>query len=453
MKLLSDSQPRIESFSELRVLVMGLGRFGGGVGVTRWLAGQGASVTVADQASADSLRDSLAEISDLSVELRFGPHQESDLDRIDLVIVNPAVKKSSSNFFQLIKKRGTPWTTEMNLFCERCPAPMYAVTGTFGKSTTCAMLAKVLQDGGREAGIERVHLGGNIGRSLLSELSEIRCGDAVVLEMSNAQLEDIPLVAWSPRFAVITNLHPHHLDRYESSDDYFHAKFNLLRSGQGLQATIIGELHPRAEELLRASTAKSANRVVRIATAEPPIELTIPGDHNQQNAACVWTTAREIGISDASIRESLRTFRGLEHRLEFVRNMNGVSYYNDSKSTAPTATIVALRALAHDRRIICIIGGQRKDAPLAECAMVLNECCRATVCMGESGPDFASAVRTYAPAADVLECNALPEAVDRGRSIAQPGDIVLFSPGAPSFDQYVNFTERGRHFVELVHQL
>src|SRR5262249_46516706 len=158
------------------------------------------------------------------------------------------------------------------------------------------------------------------------------------------------------------------------------------------------------------------------------------------------------GISDRVIRESLKSFRGLEHRLEFVRNLNGVAYYNDSKSTAPTATVVAIQALVDDattdknsdRRIICIVGGQRKDASLAEVANALTENCRVVICTGESGPDFTNALHALHAVVEIITCAELADAIEHARKVSRSGDAVLFSPGAPSFDQYVNFTERGK---------
>jgi len=460
-----------------RVLVVGLGRFGGGVGVTRWLVAQGAKVTVTDQAAHQSLTESVEAIADLPVALHLGTHDEHDLDSTDLVIVNPAVNKSTSDFFQALVRRGIPWTTEMNLFCERCPATVIGVTGSYGKSTTCAMLAEVFEAARRAGAVSfrAVHLGGNIGRSLLSELDVMDERDLVVLEMSNAQLEDQPRINWAPDVAVITNLFPHHLDRYGSFAGYVQAKLNIVRDPTGRSPVIVGELHPEAEPLLTAALEERVyqpmkiDRRVPVVPADPPVELRVPGRHNQMNAACVLTVCRVIMGRDESVaRKALAQFRGLPHRLEHVRNLKGVDYYNDSKSTAPAATIIALEAIADSpeprisgcvespRKIVTIVGGQRKEVSLSECATTLARYCRVVICMGESGADFAQAVQRLGAGfrpPKIHAVAALPEAVRLAHAEAKPGDVVLFSPGAPSFDQYANFTERGAHFSELVQAL
>ncbi len=442
---------------------MGLGRFGGGVGVTRWLVSEGAIVTVTDQADPESLRESIAALEDFEVSWRLGGHDQRDLDVAELVVVNPAVPKRTSSFFAEVVRRQVPWTTEMNLFCERCPAAVVGVTGSYGKSTTCAMLAEVFEAArtAHRLGFRAVHLGGNIGRSLLTELQDIHESDLVVLEMSNAQLEDLPRIQWAPDLAVITNLFPHHLDRYNSFEEYVQAKLNIVHNPGRATPVVVGELHPQAEPLLEAALNEhfGSHRRVGIEPADPPVELRIPGRHNQANAACVLTVAHVMGLDETLVRQALGSFPGLPHRLEFVRTLNGVDYINDSKSTAPAATVVALEALR--RPTIAIVGGQKKEVDLTECAKAMSHWCRLVIATGQSGPDFAHALRPPEPSqpasrpghprrVDVYVVRNAAEAVSRAAELARPGEVVLFSPGAPSFDQYDNFTHRGRHFVELV---
>jgi len=457
----------IANFADARVLVIGLGRFGGGAGVTRWLAEQGARVTVTDQADATSLAESVHELDGLGVTFHLGGHDLADLDGCDLAIVNPAVNKSRSEFFQALFKRGIPWTTELNLFCERCPAPVVGVTGSFGKSTTCAMLAEVLSAWHRSgsAPFSGVHLGGNIGRSLLNDLSLIQPSDVVVLEISNAQLEDVPRIGWAPDVAVITNIHPHHLDRYDGFDSYIAAKLNILgvspevsrgcpwlAHGRGDRPSevIVGDLHPLAESALTGRLGGRSVRVTSVAPFDPPLALRVPGRHNQINAACAASVCQRLRVDAKLARDSLAQYRGLPHRLEFVRSIKGVDFYNDSKSTAPSATIVALESF--DQRVVAIVGGQRKgDVGYDDCARVLAQRCRAVVCTGECGPDFARALAAHGVTCQCF--GTLPDAIGAARSLAGPGDVVLFSPGAPSFDEYTNFTARGRRFAEIVLRL
>ncbi|MGB2986451.1 MAG: UDP-N-acetylmuramoyl-L-alanine--D-glutamate ligase [Phycisphaerae bacterium] len=443
------------SLAGFRVLVVGLGRFGGGVGVTRWLAAQGAVVTVTDQAPRETLAESVQAVADLDLSLHLGGHDPGDLDEIDLAVVNPAVDKTHSELFQAIVLRGIPWTTEMNLFCERCPAPVIGVTGTYGKSTTCVMLAEALEACRRHRGVEYtgVHLGGNIGRSLLTELDSIRPTDLVVLEMSMAQLEDLPRIRWAPSVAAITCLSPHHLDRYGTHTKYVAAKLNIAGGPQNTSKIIVGDIDPEAEAVLRRA-APDAARLMRVARPDPSVALLVPGDHNQANAACVLTVCQHLGLDEAAVREALRSFKGLPHRLEHVRTLDGVEYYNDSKSTSPATTISAVESL--HRPIVAIVGGQDKGVSLTDCAAALVRACRLVICAGESGPSYTRAIRKAEGATHrviVREVDGLEAAVELARSEARRGDAVLFSPGAPSFDAYANFADRGRHFVDAVNAL
>jgi UDP-N-acetylmuramoylalanine--D-glutamate ligase len=452
-------------FEGLRVLVVGLGRFGGGVGVTRWLASQGADVTVTDQADAASLANSVQAVADLDVRLHLGGHDPADLDAADLVVINPAVNKTRSPLFQAVASRGITWTTETNLFCERCTAQIIGITGSFGKSTICAMLADALDAGRRTGNVKYtgVHLGGNIGRSLLPEIDLIRPTDLVVLEMSDAQLADLPHIGWAPATAVISNLHPHHLDRYDSFADYVTTKLNIIgpsdrKARKSMpnhsHCLFVGVLEAVAEAILQRRIDRSGIRLIRIRDPEAPLSLSIPGEHNQANAECAFTVCREFGVDEVAVRQALRSFRGLPHRLEHVRTVESAHYYNDSKSTSPAATIKAVQAFPEP--IVIIVGGQAKPVSLTACSQVLARRCRTVICMGESGPTFAQEVRetpVMEGRGSVVEVSSLKDAVRAAFTEARPGDTILFSPGAPSFDAHANYEARGRCFVALVEEL
>ena len=449
------------NFAGLRVLVMGLGRFGGGVGVTQWLAAQGAVVTVSDQADRGSLSKSLDLLAELDVTLHLGGHDPGDLNGVDWVVVNPAVHKARSAFFQEVVRRNVPWTTETNLFCRRCRARIIGVTGSYGKSTTCAMLADALRAGLRAGAVDYtgVHLGGNIGRSLLNDLPGILSGDLVVLELSNAQLEDLPRIGWAPPIAVITNLWPHHRDRYDGFAAYVDAKLNIVRDLSGQNIVIAGDLDREAEGMLRVAMGDRFVRLLRVEAPSTTVELHVPGAHNQANAACVLTVCRHLGLDREVVREALRSFGGLLHRLEYVRTIEGVDYYNDSKSTSPDATIAALRSF--DRPVVAIIGGQqRREVPWTALAKVLAGSCRTVICTGQSSAWLAQMIRKQIGDSDesghrvsIHETGTPADAVRIARSCSRPGDVVLFSPGAPSFDAFANYADRGSHFVNLIHAL
>lgn len=449
------------SFDGLRVLVMGLGRFGGGVGVTQWLAAQGAFVTVSDQANPESLSKSLDALAELDVTLHLGGHDPGDLNGVDWVIVNPAVHKTRSTFFQEVVRRKVPWTTETNLFCRNCRGRIIGVTGSYGKSTTCAMLADALRAGLRAGDVHYtgVHLGGNIGRSLLNDLPGIRSEDLVVLELSNAQLEDLPRIGWAPPIAVITNLWPHHRNRYDGFAAYVDAKLNIVRHPSGDNIVIAGDLDPEADGMLRVVLGDRFVELLRVEAPSRPVQLKVPGAHNQANAACVLAVCRHLGLDREVVREALRSFGGLPHRLEYVRTIEEVDYYNDSKSTSPDATIAALKSF--DRPVVAILGGkQQSEVPWTALTEVLADSCRAVICTGQSSDWLAKMIRKQMGDSDeplhrvsIHETESPADAVLIARSCSRPGDVVLFSPGAPSFDAFANYADRGDHFVKLIHAL
>lgn len=449
------SPDRLPSLAGLPVLVVGLGRFGGGVGVARWLAGQGARVTVTDRANPESLADSIDALDDLDVTFRLGGENPGAVETTALAIINPAVIKARSDIFQAIVRRNIPWTTEINLFCERCPARVIGVTGAYGKSTTATMLAHVLETHtGRDRDYTDVYLGGNIGGSLLAVLNTIRPTDWVVLEISSAQLEDLPRIGFAPRIAVVTNLSPHHIERYGTYSDYVAVKLGIVGDRGITEVAIVGPLDKTAEHLLHRLLPDDPPRVLRVTPPDPPIRLPLPGDHQQENAACVLAVCQELGVSDEIVRSALGRFTGLAHRLEHIRTLDGVDYYNDSKSTSPHTTVIAIQSLGQP--IVAIVGGQDRGVPKDACAEVLSRSCRLVICVGASGHGFAQAVRaapTPQTRAVICEVKGLEAAVKLAREQAHPKDAVLFSPGAPSYDAYVNFVERGRHFIALVNAL
>lgn len=453
-----------------RVLVMGLGRFGGGVGVARWLVDQGAHVTVTDQADGGVLEESIRRLGDCALSWKLGGHDTADLDAVDFVVVNPAVDKRHSPFFEEILERRLPWTTEINLFCERCVGTVVGITGSYGKSTTCAMLAAVLERwcAGLARPYRKVFLGGNIGRSLLCDLPRIEPASLVVLELSNAQLEDLPRIEWAPPIAVINNIRPHHLDRYPDYQGYVQAKLNVVRDPTGRSRVFYGDLEREAMTWLRAEMAGRLEHLIPVVEPVPAIELRVPGAHNRKNADAAYAVCRHLGVDDASIRDSLSSFEGLSHRLEFVRSIRGVEYVNDSKATSPEAMLASIEAL--EGPCVLLTGGQDKLVVASNWVESVVRACRAVVCVGETRRSWAdafhAAIRNAAaqpqstdPERSILAhervylADDLENALDLARAVAKMGDFVLFSPGAPSFDRYANFAERGDRFKAMIERL
>jgi UDP-N-acetylmuramoylalanine--D-glutamate ligase len=433
----------MESMEGLRVMVMGLGRFGGGVGVTRWLCGQGARVTVTDLASADQLTESVAKLADLPITFRLGGHEEKDLEGCDLLVVNPAVPDEAP-FLVAAARRGVPITTEINLFCQRCPARLIGITGSVGKSTTAAMTAEVL------ARKYTTHLGGNIGRSLLEELADgtIQAGHLVVLELSSFQLERMAAIRLSPQVAVVTNLRPNHLDRHGTLEAYATAKKNIFRFQRTQDLLIINAADPA----IAAWAAEAPGRVVTFALADEPFELVLPGEHNQMDAQAAWAIGKALGVSRSDAAAALRDFRGLPHRLALVAERGGVRYFDDSKATTPDSAMAALRSF-EEGSVVAIVGGYDKHVPLDELCRQLAQRCKAIVATGQVGPQLAQGVRSHLEPARHGAVSLEPsfdDAVAAAVRQAAPGDVVLLSPACASYGQFTNFMERGRRFQMLV---
>lgn len=452
----------IKSWKNKRVTVMGLGRFGGGVGVTRWLVANGAKVIVTDTAAAEKLEESLQQIADLPVTLRLGGHDDRDFRAADVVVVNPAVPDSSP-FLQTARAAGVQITTEMNLFLERCPAPQVGITGSVGKSTVTAMTGHVLTQtlAGRQ-----VWVGGNIGKSLLDALERIRPEDLVVLELSSFQLQRTSAVRWSPHVAVITNLSPNHLDWHGNYAAYVAAKLHIVRfqvPGRDfliIQDTpelrrIFDQLHGDVSGLWRYGLDGDAPRACAQTTAAvdcddrrmqwPDLRLPVPGRHNRENAAAALTVAHLLGVPGEAAVAALETFAALPHRLQRVAETQGVTWYDDSKSTTPESAITALNSFEHP--LLVILGGYDKGSDLQPVAHEAARRAKFAACIGKTGAGLADAIRAAGGQAEL--CENLPAAVAACKQRAQPGDVVLLSPACASWDQFVDYRARGRQFADL----
>lgn len=430
----------LRSLANLRVTVIGLGRFGGGIGVTRWLCGQGARVTVSDSADADALADSVRQLDGLDVALHLGGHDEADVLDADLLVVNPAVPKDIP-LLARAAEAGVPRTSEINLFLERCSAPVVGVTGTVGKSTTTAMLGQVL------ARRFTTHVGGNIGVSLLETLGEIAPDHAVVLELSSFQLEDTPLVGISPHVALVTNIAPNHLDRHGTYEAYAEAKRNIFRFQHDGDVLL---LNGTCADLAEWQAPLPA-RTEFFDPAGEPFELALPGSHNQANAQGAWAAAGQFGIDRPTAAAVLADFASLPHRLQFVARRDGVRYYNDSKCTTPQGAVVALGAFA-PRTAVMIVGGSDKGASFDALGAALAKRAKAVVALGATRQRIIDAVEACrsgdAPAVEIAA--DLPTAVTLAQTQAAPGDAVVLSPACASYDMFTNYEHRGAAFVDLV---
>jgi UDP-N-acetylmuramoylalanine--D-glutamate ligase len=436
----------IHDLSGKRVTVMGLGRFGGGVSVARWLASQGADVLVTDLDTEDKLADSVGKLRDLidrgTVQLRLGEHNVSDFTSTDLVVANPAVPHPWDNrFLRAAAAANVPVTTEIGLTIERLPdrARVVAITGSAGKSTTSALIHHALQASGRD-----VVFGGNIGGSLLPLIgTTITARTFVVLELSSFMLHW--LAGWSPHVGVVTNFAPNHLDWHGDEAHYLASKRQILASQHPGDIAVLG---PYVREW---PTVTGVARI-EIGPAAGVERLSLPGKHNALNAsvAIAAATAIDPSLSHAAAESAIRTFAGLKHRLQLVAEIGGVKYFNDSKSTTPESTLLALeamresspiRALAH---VHLIAGGYDKGSDLTPIARLVEELA-GLYTIGQTGNTIADASRGRA-----IRAGTLNAAVDACRPRVRPGDCVLLSPACASWGQYTNYEQRGDEFVRLV---
>ena len=429
-----------------RVVVMGLGRFGGGLGVTRWLCAQGAEVLVTDLAGPEDLAAPLEALGPLlaqgRVRTRLGGHDSRDFAGADVVVANPAVPHPWSNEYLLAAERaGRPITTEIRLLVERLDrSRTIGITGTAGKSTTSAMVAHALRRLGRP-----VRFGGNIGGSLLEEAEAARtAGDLVVLELSSFMLHWLGAgvggaasrsVGWSPRVSAITNIRPNHLDWHGSFEHYLRSKLNLER----FQSP--GDVALRGEPIADAPIAGPGHEPAR--PGHPPIALQVPGAHNQVNAQLALRIVHAAtGDDPAAIAAALADFPGLPHRLELVAESDGRRFFNDSKSTTPEATCMAVAAFDDPARIHLIAGGYDKGSDLASIA-ALAPTLGGLHTIGATG-------RRLAGGASHCFADTLDVAIDRALARMGAGDILLLSPGCASWDQFTNYEARGEAFRALV---
>ncbi|MDB5301172.1 MAG: UDP-N-acetylmuramoylalanine--D-glutamate ligase [Phycisphaerales bacterium] len=423
-----------------RVTVVGLGHFGGQVAAARWLVEQGARVLVTDKATPDKLVDSVKQLHGLPIELRLGEHRVEDFTRADLIVASPAVPLSNE-FLRAAREAGVPITTEVRLFVERCPATILGVTGTKGKSTTSALLSRMLEKR------FTTFFGGNIGRSLLPELGKIDKTHLVVLELSSYMLEHLGAMRWSPHVSVVTMLAADHIEWHGSLAGYLDAKKNIVRYQRPDDVAILNEENPEGMALGRETRA----RVVPFGVeGRRPFELLLPGRHNQLNAQAAYAAASVMGVSWDEAQEAAGSFPGLPHRLEMVHESGGVRFYNDSIATIPEAAVAALDSFP-TKRVIQIVGGYDHHLPITAMCNALVDRAKAVLCIGKTGEQIADLLggSPHTSAAAVYRCGDLPTAVRLAKQIAVPQDIVLLSTGYKSFDQFANFEERGETFARL----
>lgn len=426
---------------------------------------KGAKVLACDKRNREQLGDLADKLENAGATLNLGDGYMENLDA-DIIFRTPGMNFNLPEL-ESARKNGIAVTSEMEVFFDLCPATIFAVTGSDGKTTTTTLIAKMLEAEGKT-----VHVGGNIGKPLLPEIENIKPEDFVVVELSSFQLISMRK---GPDVAVVTNVEPNHLDVHKDMDEYVEAKKNVLLHQNAFSRTVLNvdnkitksfEKDVRGQLLsfsmensvengawldsdgyLNISYNKTAKRIMH------RDEITVLGDHNVANylaaISAVWGY-----VSAESIVKVAHEFSGVEHRIEFVREVNSVKYYNDSIASSPTRTIAGLKAFK--QKVILIAGGYDKHIPFEPLAPYVTQKVKKLILCGDTAEKIEKCIREYEGfngEPEIIRCDNLGEAVQMAHKIAEAGDIVTLSPACASFDAFPNFAVRGTYFKKAVENL
>ena len=435
------------------VAVVGLGK--SGVAATLLLRDHGVPTYASDTGTGSAFDEWAAELGRAGATVRLGGHDVGRIARAVAVVVAPGVPPEAAPL-EAARKAGVPIHAEIDIgFLALRGTRCVGITGTNGKTTTTALVAQVLVAAGL-----RAETAGNIGRPLCEVARSPSPPDWLALELSSFQLHDTPNLR--PAIAVLTNLAPNHLDRYRTLEEYYGDKALLFRNADGDSVTVSNADDPAVRDMVRRVPGRHlrfsvreraegwydrAGRHLMLGTTPllPRDELPLLGEHNVANALTAALAATAAGCAPEGIAAGLRTFRAIPHRVEPVREVDGVLWINDSKSTNITSTEVAVAAL--DRPFVLLLGGRHKGEPYTRLAGPLREQCRAVVAYGEAGP---LVLQDLGRALTVVPAGSFEEVLATARRLARPGDAVLLSPACSSYDMFRNYEERGARFRQAV---
>lgn len=446
-----------------KALVLGAGK--SGVSSAAFLAARGAIVALHDRKPVESWSDEARRLKDVyGVGLIDGQIPSWLLDQIDLVVISPGVPTGSVPARYVDRKDGEV-IGEVELAYRFLKGRLIGITGSNGKTTTTTLVGELLRD----AGIETL-VGGNIGTPLLDLTAKATEATSTVAELSSFQLETI--VDLHPQIAIATNVTPNHMDRYDFFSDYAAAKHRLFVNQTPEDVAILNADNPTTaswrgglrahvtmfsvrEELDEGLFLRGRDLVCRAGGKEKVLttrdEIFVRGLHNVENVLAALAAGLAAGASPDSMRETVRTFKGVEHRIEFVRELGGVRFYNDSKATSVDATVKALEALSEEAgKTIVILGGRGKQAPYAPLVPLIEKSARALVLIGEDAGNIESQLAGTAP---IIRSGSMADAVGDAFGAAEAGDSVLLAPACASFDMFASFEERGRVFKDCVNEL
>ncbi len=442
-------------FLNKKICIMGYGK--SGKAAAERLLSAGAVIKISESRSdADGIKE-------LPVEFEFGGHTADFCCDADMIVISPGVHLDISAVLEA-QKKGIPVISEIELAFMFFSKPVIAVTGTNGKTTTTTLIGEML----KRAGL-RVAVAGNIGIPLVSvDDSSL---DYIVAEVSSYQLETID--RFRPYVAVLLNLTPDHMERYKTMEPYIAAKKRLFMNqtpndlcvfnfdDDGVRKAVSDVVSTKVpfsrKQAVENGFFVNEGFVVRLnenisEAVFRADEIKIKGVHNLENALAASAAAFLCGVSFEDIAATVREFSGVEHRIEFVRELNGVKFFNDSKATNPDSTVVALKTVSNGKNVVLILGGRDKGTDLAEMNDVIAESTKAVVLIGEAADRFESSIRARG-LENIKRAGSLDEAVRVSFSMSENGDSVLLSPACASFDMFSDFEHRGRAFKEIVNNL
>lgn len=461
---------------------MGLGVHGGGLGTAEFFAQQGSKVLVTDIKKQNELSFSVSALKKYkNVSFVLGQHRPEDFTRTDLVIKSPAIPQSSQ-YLAIAKKNKIPIDSDIGIFLEYCPCPIIGITGTKGKSTTASLIYKILHQEN-----DKVFLAGNVRISALSCLSQLGKKSLCVLELSSWQLQDAAHHKKSPQMAVILNIFPDHLNRHSDFQDYIDAKKLIFKFQRKKDHLILNYDDPVVKSFIEEALSqvsyfgaglnrkKTLNQDQRGAfiregecfygsekTAILKIsEIPLLGDHNQLNVLAAISVAKLMGVKNSTIRKTVLRFRGLEGRIELIKQAGDIDFYNDTTATMPDASVAAIKTLKDKgKKIILIAGGEDKGLDYGELAeVILGEVKSLVLFQGSASDKLMCEIKerrnsrneqqeTMALIKDKV--SSMKEAVLLALEASGPGDAILLSPGAASFNLFVNEFDRGNQFNQAV---
>jgi UDP-N-acetylmuramoylalanine--D-glutamate ligase len=441
-----------------RVLVVGLGK--SGVASALFLKAHGARVTVSDTKSGDELRNEIPALLDHGITVETGGHGERTFRGQDLIVVSPGVPVDAPLLVQA-RAMGEAVIGEIELAAKFLPGPIVAITGSNGKTTTTTLTGEILAAGGVPTLV-----GGNIGTPAISLVERTRPETVIVLEVSSFQLETIQ--TFRPKVAVVLNVTPDHLDRHRTFEAYGDAKARMFENQTGEDFAVLNEDDPtcvamaartraqvfwfsRHKEVKQGAWVRGGNIVFRDGSQQREImqvsEIPLKGAHNLENVLAAVCAGALMGCSPEKIRQAVRDFKAVEHRLEFVATIRGVDYYNDSKATNVDATIKALESFPAN--IHLILGGKDKGSDYTVLNNLLRQRVKRVYTIGAAAAKIESQVKDV----EVVHAETLESAVRKANAVAQSGDVVLLAPACASFDQFKNYEQRGQVFKQIVQTL